>query len=74
MHGKGVFTHAGGSRYEGGFMKGTRHGKGVLTFADGTMHEEGFVNGEPHGQGVYRYRLHSQPTRGGVRQAASRTA
>jgi hypothetical protein len=49
--GKGVWTAADGSKYDGEF-ENNKIIKGVWTAADGTKYEGGFKDNERHGQGV----------------------
>jgi len=51
-HGRGVFTFANGSRYEGDFRDGKFDGRGVYTFADGDRYEGEVRDGRANGRGV----------------------
>ena len=54
MHGKGVYTFADGSTYEGEMFENNLHGKGLRKFANGSSYEGDFVNDKMTGQGLLK--------------------
>ena len=51
MHGHGVYSHAGGARFDGNHERGVRQGEGTLTLRDGTQLGGIWVEGELRGTG-----------------------
>ena len=51
MHGKGTFTDAGGSTYEGKFANDFRHSEGKWTGANGSSYEGQWRDDKKHGTG-----------------------
>ena len=55
MHGKGVWSHLEGDRYEGFFENDKKHGQGTYKYSDGSTYEGSFENGLFHGRGIYTW-------------------
>eukprot|EP01031_Cornospumella_fuschlensis_P036250 gene36250-43974_t len=51
LHGKGVYTGAGGDMYEGDWEEGKKHGKGVYAWADGSKYEGDWKDDNRNGKG-----------------------
>ena len=51
-HGKGTYTNADGSSYEGEYAEGKKHGKGTYTYASGAVEVGCYEAGADVGQGV----------------------
>ena len=52
-HGRGSWTGANGSVYEGSYVDGQRHGEGKFTYPDGGFYVGGFERGKKSGAGKY---------------------
>lgn len=52
-HGRGVYTWASGSRYEGQFSHGKREGQGQMLYASGSRYQGSWVADKKQGQGTY---------------------
>ena len=55
FNGKGKFTQADGSVYEGDFLNGQRTGKGKATWADGNVYEGDWKADQVTGKGKYTW-------------------
>jgi len=54
--GRGVFTYADGTRWEGEFKDGIPEGAGTCYYADGTKYVGRFEKHAPHGEGIMYYK------------------
>lgn len=54
-HGKGAYTLANGTRYEGEFLNDKLVGEAKINYPDGSIYVGSVLNGKPHGRGVYIY-------------------
>ena len=52
-HGVGIWKHADGREYSGGWRNGKRHGEGTMIYADGSSYSGGFEDGLRHGNGRF---------------------
>ena len=55
FNGKGVYSYANGSRYEGAFKDDKKHGHGLDSFADGRRYEGAYKDDEINGHGTMTY-------------------
>jgi len=53
--GKGTYTYADGTRFEGEFKDGKPHGEGITFYSSGDRYIGGWVNHAPEGRGVMHF-------------------
>ncbi|KAG7226419.1 hypothetical protein INR49_013831 [Caranx melampygus] len=64
MDGTGLFTWAGGLKYEGDFVCNVPMGQGVYTWPDGSTYKGEVYNGIRHGTGTYKCAINGVSYRG----------